>query len=62
MYYFMISSNIMNIGTWDGSGPAASCHIMFNVLNVKALVGGFNQEKALAGAISVIVKSSRTSV
>ena len=26
MYYFMISSNITNIGTWDGSGPAASCH------------------------------------
>ena len=29
-------------------------------LNVKALVGAFNQEKALAGAFSVIVKSSRT--
>ena len=29
-------------------------------LNVKALVGAFNQEKALVGAFSVIVKSSRT--
>ena len=30
------------------------------VLNVKALVGSFYQEKALIGAFSVIVKSSRT--
>ena len=28
-----------------------------SVLNVKALVGPFNQEKALVGAISVIVKT-----
>ena len=27
-----------------------------SVLNVKALVGAFNQEKALVGAFSVIVK------
>ena len=27
------------------------------VLNVKVLVGGFNQKKALVGAFSVIVKS-----
>ena len=27
-----------------------------SVLNVKALVGAFNQEKALLGAISMIVK------
>ena len=27
------------------------------VLNVKALVGAFNQEKALVGAFSVIVKT-----
>ena len=31
-----------------------------SVLNVKALVGAFNQEKALVEAFSVIVKSSRT--
>ena len=31
-----------------------------SVLNVKALVGAFNQEKALVGAFSVIVKSSGT--
>ena len=30
------------------------------VLNVKALEGAFNQEKALVGAFFVIVKSSRT--
>ena len=30
--------------------------------NVKALVGAFNQEKALVGAFCVIVKSSRTFV
>ena len=33
-----------------------------SVLNVKALVGAFNQEKTLVGAFSVIVKSSRISV
>ena len=27
------------------------------MLNVKAVVGGFNQEKALVGAFSVIVKT-----
>ena len=30
-----------------------------SALNVKAVVGAFNQEKALAEALSVIVKSSR---
>ena len=30
---------------------------MCSVLNVKALVGAFNQEKALVGAFSVIVKT-----
>ena len=29
-----------------------------SVLNVKVLVGPFNQEKALVGAFSVIVKAS----
>ena len=29
-----------------------------SVLNVKALVGAFNHEKALVGAFSVIVKAS----
>ena len=32
-----------------------------SVLNVKGLVGALNQEKALVGAFSMIVKSSRTS-
>ena len=31
----------------------------FSVLNVKALVGAFNQEKALVGAFSVIVQLYR---
>ena len=31
-----------------------------SVLNVKAIVGAFNQERALVGAFSMIVKSSRT--
>ena len=30
---------------------------LYSVLNVKALVGSFNQEKALAGAFSMIVKT-----
>ena len=30
-----------------------------SVLNVKALVGAFNQKKALVGAFSVIVKTDR---
>ena len=31
-----------------------------SVLNVKAIVGAFNQERALAGASSMILKSSQT--
>ena len=31
---------------------------LHSVLNVKALVGAFNQEKALVGAFSVIMKTS----
>ena len=37
-------------------------NIFDSVLNVKALVAAFNQEKALVGAFFVIVKSSRTFV
>ena len=36
--------------------------LMLCVLNVNALVGAFNQEKTLVGALSVIVKSLRTFV
>ena len=32
--------------------------VSYSVLNVKVLVGAFNQEKALVEAFSVIVKSS----
>ena len=31
--------------------------VQHSVLNVKSLVGAFNQEKALVGAFSVIVKT-----
>ena len=34
-----------------------SMPVYHSVLNVKALVGSFNQEKALVGAFSVIVKT-----
>ena len=34
-----------------------SMPVKHSVLNVKALVGAFNQEKALVGAFSVIVKT-----
>ena len=33
-----------------------SMPVQHSVLNVKVLVGAFNQEKALVGAFSVIVK------
>ena len=46
-----------------GKGPYARLASCLNsVLNVKALVGAFNQEKALVGAFSVIVKSSQSFV
>ena len=41
---------------------AFSAKCLDSVLNVKALVGAFNLEKALVVAFSVIVKSSRTFV
>ena len=34
-----------------------SMSLQHSVLNVKALVGAFNQENALVGALSVIVKT-----
>ena len=41
-----------------GSMPVEHSVLTLNsVLNVKALVGAFNQEKALVGAFSVIVKT-----
>ena len=36
---------------------ARSAECLNSVLNVKALEGAFNQEKALVGAFSVIVKT-----
>ena len=36
-----------------------TCARLNSVLNVDALVGAFHQEKALVGAFSVIVKTSR---
>ena len=42
------------------SARLAKCHN--SVLNVKALLGAFNQERALVVAFSVIVKSSLTAL
>ena len=39
--------------------PWVNVCLAYSVLNVKALVGAFNQEKALVGALLVIAKSSR---
>ena len=50
-YDFCIGVPISRLLTM-GSMP-----IKHSVLNVKALVGAFNQEKALVGAFSVIVKT-----
>ena len=44
----------------EGEGPYYP--VLQSVLNVKVLEGIFNQEKALVGDFSVIVKSSRTLV
>ena len=38
---------------------SVSTYLVNNVLNVKALVGFFNQEKALVGAFTVIVQLRR---
>ena len=43
------------------TGPEAKFYnhgLLKCVLNVKVIVGAFNQEKALVGAFSVIVKAS----
>ena len=40
-----------------GGGPYKDLLLVESVLNVKAGVGAFNQEKALVGAFSVIVKT-----
>ena len=46
--------------TDNGEGPyLVRIVVLHSVLNVKALVGTFNQEKALEGASSVMVKYSR---
>merc|ERR1711994_255922 len=50
-YDFCVGVPISHLLT-VGSTP-----VQHSVLNVKALVGAFNQEKALIGAFSVIVKT-----
>ena len=42
---------------YDNCVAARLALCLNSVLNVKALVGTFNQEKALVGAFSVIVKT-----
>ena len=56
LYDFCIVDPILHLLTM-GSKP-----VQHSVLNVKALVGAFNQEKALIRAFAMIVKSSLTSV
>ena len=41
--------------------PCLATRLAYSVLNVKALLGAFNQEKTLGGAFSVIVKTSHGS-
>ena len=48
------------MGSTLGSTPIQHSVLIVNVLIVKALVGTFNQEKALVEAFSVIVKSLGT--
>ena len=63
---FTITSRASNEGyakvpedsSYCGVNALALC--VNSVLNMKALVGAFNQENALVGAFSVIVKSSGT--
>ena len=51
---------LISYDIWAGNpiSPLLTVSWLYRVLNVKALVGAFNQEKALVGAFSVIVKSS----
>ena len=53
LYDFYVGVPISRLLT-VGSTP-----VQHSVLNVKALVGAFNQEKALLGAFSVIVQLHR---
>ena len=47
----------MIIASWTQSHVYLLMPVSHSVLNVKALVGTFNQEKALVGAFSVIVQT-----
>ena len=47
---FALASNFMSTYRW-------LTPLSHSVLNVKALVGAFNQEKALEGALFVIMKT-----
>ena len=47
------------MSTYSGVN-AHLAYCLNSVLNVKSLVGAFNQEKAVVGAFSVIVKSLGT--
>ena len=51
LYDFCVGDPISRLLT------VGSTLIQYSVLYVKALVGAFNQEKALVGAFSVIVKT-----
>ena len=57
---FTLASQFHAYLLWVNICLAYSVLIINSVLNVKDLVGAFNQEKALVGTFSVIVKSSET--
>ena len=54
LYPLRLSVSQMHVYLPGVNGYLAQC--LNSVLNVKALVGTFNQEKALVGAFSVIVQ------
>ena len=53
-------ASLMTFASWTQSHVYLLVPVSHSVLNKKALVCTFNQEKALIGAFSVIAKSSRT--
>ena len=56
--YDFASASQFHVYTYCGV-KARLAYCLNSVLNVKALIGAFNQEKALVGAFSVIVQFHR---
>ena len=60
IFYFYPKLLKIVFGIIVSSSDNYGCEWVNSVINVKAVVAAFNQEKALVGAFSVIVKSSGT--